>query len=231
MKEQLLQLYKEKQESFRNVLSSFPSDDLAGPFLMSPSPFYKEQKSPLLIVGQETNGWTYFVDEIERQMYTYEQYNVGSNLDHLPFWNIIRKVEKALGNDPHSCAWTNLSRFDLYGGKSYGKYQKVIKGLDRIIVDEIKICTPEICIFFTGPDFDARLRRIFKDMDFVAIPGWNMKQLSMLRHPLLPYLTFRSYHPKSLRLKNLENNFIEFISDLSARKHKLTQRYSLLEDA
>src|SRR4051794_1196676 len=99
MKEQLLQLYKEKQESFRNVLSSFPSDDLAGPFLMSPSPFYKEQKSPLLIVGQETNGWTYFVDEIERQMYTYEQYNVGSNLDHLPFWNIIRKVEKALGND------------------------------------------------------------------------------------------------------------------------------------
>lgn len=230
MKEQLLQLYREKQESFKDVINTFPSDDLAGPFLMAPDSTYRDQKMPLLVVGQETNGWTYFVDEIEKQMNTYEQYQVGKSHDHVPFWSIVRKVERALGNDPYSCAWTNLSKFDLYGGKCYGKYQKVVKGLDKVIVDEIGILKPEVCIFFTGPDFDARLRRIFREVDFVAVSGWNMKQFCMLRHPLLPVLTFRSYHPKSLRLKNLENQFIDYISNLNTLKHKLTQRYSLQED-
>lgn len=216
MKEELLKLYQNIQPNFKTVVGAFPGDDLAGPFLMSPDQHYRKQKKPLLIVGQETNGWTYHIDEISKQMDTYEEFNVGKGFDTTTFWNVARRVERALGNDPHSCAWTNLSKFDLYGGKSYGKYEKMISSLDRIIVDEIKIVEPKVCLFFTGPDFDTRLKRIFTGVEFEPIGNWNVKQFCRLKHPLLPHHSFRSYHPKSLRLRRLEDNFIDFLTKMDA---------------
>lgn len=215
MKEELLRLYLDSQANFKQVLNSFPEDDLAGPFLMSPDYHYKKQRNPLLIIGQETNGWTYFVDEVEKQMDTYEEFNVGKGFDSTTFWNVTRRVENALGNDSHSCAWTNLSKFDLYGGKSYGKYEKMIASLDKIIVDEIKIVDPTVCLFFTGPDFDSRIKKIFEGIEFEAIEGWNVKQFCRLKHPLLPQHSYRSYHPKSLRLRRLEDNFLQFLTNVA----------------
>jgi len=213
MKEELLQLYRQNQQTFVNVVHSFPEDDLSGPFLMSPGNRYQSQRHPLLVVGQESTGWTYHIDEMEKQMHTYENFNVGREHESNAFWNVIRRIEKLLGNEPCSCAWTNLSRFDLYGGKPHGKYQKAIASLDNIVPAEIKIVAPKICLFFTGPDYDKRLRNIFEDVEFVEIPGWELNQLCMLKHPSLPVYTFRSYHPKSLRLRRLECNFIQTISD------------------
>src|SRR4051812_5177901 len=126
MREELIRLYQEEQPTFLKVVKTFPQDDLAGPFLMSPNHHYAAQRFPLLIVGPETNGWTRYIDEIERQMGTYENYNVGVKESQTAFWKVIRQVEKMLGNDAFSCAWTNLSRFDLYGGKPHGQYSKVI---------------------------------------------------------------------------------------------------------
>jgi hypothetical protein len=214
MKEELLKLYLDKQHTFKNVVGTFPGDDLAGPFLMSPDQNYRKQKKPLLIVGQETNGWTYHIDELQKQMDTYEEFEVGKGFDSTTFWNVTRKVENALGNEPHSCAWTNLSKFDLHGGKSYGKYEKVISSLDKIIVDEIKIVNPKVCLFFTGPDFDTRLKKIFEGVKFEAISNWNIKQFCRLIHPELPEYSFRSYHPKSLRLRRLENDLLEYLSKM-----------------
>jgi hypothetical protein len=214
MKEELLKLYQDKQINFLDVVKTFPGDDLAGPFLMSPDLHYQKQKKPLLIVGQETNGWTYHIDEIQKQMDTYEEFEVGKGFDSTTFWNVTRKVENALGNEPHSCAWTNLSKFDLYGGKSYGKYEKVISSLDKIIVDEIKIVDPKVCLFFTGPDFDSRLKKIFEGVQFEPIGDWNIKQFCRLIHPELPQYSFRSYHPKSLRLRRLENDLLEYLAKM-----------------
>lgn len=217
MKEELYKLYQDKQPTFKNVVGTFPGDELGGPFLMSPDKQYYTQKKPLLIVGQETNGWTYYIDEIQKQMDTYEEFNVGKGFNSTTFWNVTRKVESALGNEPHSCAWTNLSKFDLYGGKAYGKYEKVISSLDKIIVDEIKIVNPKVCLFFTGPDFDSRLKKIFDGVKFEAISSWNVKQFCRLIHPELPEYSFRSYHPKSLRLRRLENDFLEYISKIDPK--------------
>lgn len=214
MKEELLRLYQNKQVNFKNVLGTFPNDDLAGPFLMSPAPHYRKQKQPLLIVGQETNGWTYHVDELHKQMDTYEEFEVGKGFDSTTFWNVTRKVEHVLGNEPYSCAWTNLSKFDLYGGKSYGKYEKVISSLDEILVEEIKIIDPKVCLFFTGPDFDTRLKKIFESVQFEPIGNWNVKQFCRLIHPELPEYSFRSYHPKSLRLRRLENDLLDYLSKI-----------------
>jgi hypothetical protein len=147
-------------------------------------------------------------------MDTYEEFEVGKGFDTTTFWNVTRKVESVLGNEPHSCAWTNLSKFDLYGGKAYGKYEKVISSLDKILLDEIKIVNPKVCLFFTGPDFDMRLKKVFEGVKFETIGNWNVKQFCRLIHPELPEYSFRSYHPKSLRLRRLENDLLDYLAKM-----------------
>jgi hypothetical protein len=212
MKNELLSLYKNRQKDFKKVLEIFPEDDLAGPFLMSPNPDFYTSSNRLLIIGQETNGWSYHIDDLEKQMENYEDFNVGIEYYASPFWNITRKVENALENKPYSCAWTNLNKFDLDGGRPYGEYETMISKLDDILLSEMKILNPDFCIFFTGPSFDYRIKTIFQDIEFIEITNFTVRQFCKLRHPDLPANSYRSHHPKSLRIRYLEDNFIDYIS-------------------
>lgn len=211
IREQLIQLYKEKADDFRHVVESFPKADLAGPFLMSPNKKYFDQERRLLIVGQQTKGWTYHVSDVEKQIGTYEGFNLGKKYYSSPFWNITRKLERAIGNKEYSSAWTNINKFDLNSDKPYGKYENEIKILDNILINELEIIQPHICVFFTGPSFDNRLRSIFKEVSFNKIESWDKRQLVQLKHPLLPELTFKTHHPKSLRIRHIESRFIDFM--------------------
>ncbi len=131
MKEQLPNLYLKGQRQFKDIITQFPDDDLAGPFLMSPNSLYAFQENPLLIVGQETCAWENSIDDLNKQMKFYEVFNVGIDYKSTPFWNITRKVEAVLGNIPYSCAWTNISKFDFDGGRAYGIYEKASCDLDE----------------------------------------------------------------------------------------------------
>jgi hypothetical protein len=112
MNKELLELYTKRHLDLKSILEKFPEDDLAGPFLMSPNPDYYNQPNRLLIIGQQTNGWSNQIDNLKKQMQQYEDFNVGKEYHASPFWNITRKVEMALDNKPYSCAWTNLNKFD-----------------------------------------------------------------------------------------------------------------------
>ncbi len=215
MKEQLKNLYANNLTAFNQIRLTFPNEqfDLPGPFLMSPNSLYSRQKQRLLIIGQQTKGWTYDLD-IEKQLLNYESFNVGVNYYPSPFWNITRKLEKAIGNDPLSCAWTNINKFDLEEDRPYGEFEQAISKLDPILVDEIKIIKPEVCMFFTGPDFDYRIKNIFANIEFVGIGGWNVRQFCRLKHKDLPEMSFRSYHPKALRIQQLEADFIKSIENI-----------------
>jgi len=214
MKEKLKKLYNDRVKDFVNVVETFPEDDLSGPFLMSPNKKYENQKIKLLIVGQETAGWSYYVQQVDEQMKFYEDFNLGSEYYSSPFWNITRKVERALGNEEYSCAWTNISKFDLDGGRSHGEFEQKISEIDSILIDEIEILSPKICLFFTGPSFDKRLENIFKGIKFVDLPNWKGRQFSKLVHPLIPENTYRSYHPNFLRRSKLEDQFIDFVASI-----------------
>lgn len=213
-KEKLIELYKSKQHEFKSIVETFPDEDLAGPFLMSPNEKYFQQKNKLLIIGQESCGWSYFVDDIGSQMGNYEQFNLGIDYYPSPFWNITRKVETALGNELYSCAWTNLNKFDLDSGRPYGEHLEQISKLDYILVNEMEIIAPKICLFYTGPSFDERLSKIFDGIIFQEIEGWSIRQFCKLIHPKLPKNSFRSYHPKSLRIRYLEDDFIDYMNNL-----------------
>jgi hypothetical protein len=217
LREQLLSLYESRQQDFKNVKAQHPNDSLAGPFLMSPIDAYIKQLRPLLVIGQETNGWLDNVEDMKRMMsfYEAEKATIGIKRGGTPFWNITQKLEVAIGNDKYSCAWTNLSKFDVNSKRALGAHESTIKTLDDVLVSEIKIISPCICMFFSGPSFDNRIKDIFKGVEFTPIEGWATSQFCQLKHPDLPVNSFRSYHPKSLRLRKLESRFIEFFESLN----------------
>ncbi len=214
MKNQLFTAYQQRHADFKTVRATYPNEDMAGPFLMSPNEKYVNQPNPLLIVGQETYGWDYFVDDLTKQMEVYENFNVGEKYYASPFWNVTRKVEQALGNELYSCVWTNISKYDLDGGRAYGEFEATISTLDNVLIDEVKILKPRVCMFFTGPSFDSRIRKIFEGVQFLTVEDFNPRQLCQLKHADLPTLTFRSYHPNYLRRSGQEKDFIDFVASL-----------------
>lgn len=209
--EQLKNLYLKRIADFKLIPEKFPNDDLAGPLLISPNPLYENQPIRLMIIGQQTNGWDYYVDDLDCQMKVYKDFNLGIDYYSSPFWNITRKLENILGNKEYSCVWTNINKFDLNNDKPYGNYEIEISAFDSLLIDEIDILKPDVCIFFTGPYFDYRIKSIFTNIIFDDINGWDKRLLSKLKHPKLPSLSFRTHHPKSLRIRHFENPFIEYI--------------------
>ena len=213
MKHKLLELYMTRKQDFLKVRDQFLDEDMAGPFLMSPNETYNKQENPLLIIGQETKGWHYYDNDYEKQMLEYENFNVGIDYFSSPFWNVIRKTEKAIGNEPYSSAWSNVSKFDLNEGRSFGEAEIAISSLDDILLHEIGIVQPKVCIFFTGPDFDWRIRKIFKGIKFLEIENHELRAFSQLKHLDLPEMSFRSYHPNYLRRSGTEKDFLKFVED------------------
>lgn len=212
MKQELLALYTDRSQDFKSIHEQFTDINLHGPFLMSPNDSYIRQKNPLLIIGQETYGWSKSADDLIKNMDVYEKFNVGINYYSSPFWNVTRKVENAIGNDPYSCAWTNISKYDVNGKRVYGEYEVAISTLDNMLAAEIKIIQPKVCVFFTGPAFDERIKNIFPAIEFQQVQGWKIRQLCQFKHPNLPELSFRTYHPNYLRRSGLEHNFIDFLT-------------------
>eukprot|EP01038_Epipyxis_sp_PR26KG_P004021 gene4021-5751_t len=211
---QLLQLYKNRHKDFKWVREQYPNEDMAGPFLMSPNALYSKQSIKLLIIGQETGGWHYHIDNLEQQMVAYEEFNVGHKYYSSPFWNVTRKVERVFENEPYSCAWTNLNKFDFNEGHAFGEFEAAISTVDDVLAEEINIIEPTVCLFFTGPSMDTRLGNIFKQLKFEQIDGFEKRELSRLIHPQLPKWSFRTYHPNFMRRQGKEEAFIKFIGTL-----------------
>jgi hypothetical protein len=195
---------------FRHIQDVF-KDSISGPLLMSPNDKYAKQTIPFLVIGQETNGWE-SKGECESLMYEYETFNVGEKHSRYPFWNVVRKIEKTLGNEACSCAWTNISKYDQDSRRPDKAHEEIFSIVDNLLIDEIKIVKPKICIFFTSPHFDYRLQNIFDNqIEFIETYCFDMEILCQLKHPNLPVLTFRTYHPGYLRRSRNEESVIDFI--------------------
>jgi len=184
---------------------------LEGPLLMAPTNYF-EQPFKLLIVGQETGGWHCEYDSIDEQLQCYQRFNVGTNYRSSPFWNITRKAESALGVASYSCAWTNLNRFDYKGKAPPSHIQKELIELDFIVKEEIRILRPDACLFYTNRKNDYRLRNLYEELRIDDIDGLPKSHFAKLSHPELPRNTFRTPHPKSMRLRKTEQGFIDHLS-------------------
>ena len=222
IKKELLKTYVNRIADFQHIHELCP-DGKHGPLFMSPAEMYATQPYPFLVVGKETYGWeklNYPVtqEDCSKMMEAYENFNVGIDYYGSPFWNVTRKIEKVLGNEPYSCAWTNISKYDQNGGHPDAEHEKIFSIVDDILADEIQIIKPKICIFCTSHYFDYRIENIFKTVEFLPVDGFAPYILCQLRHKQLPVLTFRTYHPNYLRRSGIEEQFIEFINSKKITK-------------
>lgn len=213
MKNTLFELYNTKASEFEEIKTEVKNGKAYGPLLMSPNSEYQNQNNKLLIIGQETKGWENYKD-IKRQMEVYEGFNFEIKYYSSPFWNVIRKVERGLKNKEYSSAWTNISKFDVDRKRPTGENEKIISRLDNLLIEELKITEPKICLFFTSHTFDYRIKKIFSGVEFVSVPDFEKKILCKLKHKDLPKETYRTFHPRYLRTGKLENKFIEFVKTL-----------------
>jgi len=212
MRKKLETLYSKYQKQFSEINQNFKSRNIHGPFLMSPEEEYKNAAKKLMIIGQETNGWS-TTDIISTQMSAYREFGLGSTYNS-PFWNVTRKLEVALNIDRCTSAWTNINKYDENQSRPKKNVRDEIEKLDPILIEEIKILKPEVIVFFVGPRYHNRLLSVFTGLEFITIKDWKRNALCRLKHPSLSENTFVTYHPAYLRRSGLEADFIKYFNNL-----------------
>lgn len=208
-------LYESKWTDFQSVRALSNDDNLMhGPFLCSPGASYWDSKVKVVFVGRETNGWE-FKGTVDSLMLKYASFNVGKDYKYKggPYWSMIRKIEFALNGDNLNCATLNLNKFDVNSKTPTGDYLKSIMTLDYIVLAELDLLQPDIVIFFTGPTYDNRVTSLF-NTPLSEVAGFTKRQFAEIKLSNKQYKVFRTYHPKTLRLRKLESRAIEKISSV-----------------
>ncbi len=203
---ELRNLYQKNNDQLVKVREAFIDEDLEGPLLMELAEFFN-QSVKFFIIGQETNGWCCEYKNHNALLDTYTGFNMGAQYRRSPFWDITRKIENIIKIPNYSCAWSNINRYDHNCGEPKGKILKVIESLDYLVRDEISILKPDICMFFTNRKYDYRIENLFPDIKMESIDGLPFNHFVRLHHELLPPYSFRTPHPKTIRIQKWEEAF------------------------
>ena len=181
----------------------------------------------LLIVGQQPYEWGFNVKENSREekilldpvnilMQMYSKFAFGKNYYgpgknyRSPFWDAARKVYTSLNPEgpEHGFAWSNLLCIDSRNKRVDNATEENLLTLN-LLTEEIRLIKPNVVIFFTGPRYDGCIKETFCNVRFKMIE----KGLDVLEHPNLPMKSFRTYHPKYLRMSK-RWKLLDEISDL-----------------
>lgn len=166
---------------------------------------YMASATKVMVVGQETNGWRYDPSWTVKQAmeatrdFLYEDVCSGSF-----FWRFSWEFESLMnGKKPFAkfhVFFSNTFRIsnDPYSKDLYRHPELVEEYLDAVqsLSHEIRIASPDVLLFLTGPNYDRYIARIFKDIRFEkASAKYSERELARLVHESLPVNTFRLYHP------------------------------------
>ena len=204
----LRELYQDNKIALDKVREAFINEDLEGPLLMELGNYY-EQSIKLFIIGQETNGWNCNYNDHNSLLKTYRNFNMGEHYYSSPFWNITRKIEDIIGVSRYSCAWSNINRYDHNRGEPKALILNEIRTLDYLVAEEISTIQPDVCLFFINRKYDYRLQELYPGIQMRAVEGLPFNHFVQLHHKSLPSYSFRTPHPKAIRLRKWEKAFID----------------------
>jgi len=195
----LLEFYMGVSPQLENILE--PYEDCSSPHLIFVPDGYAAVTARLMIVGQQTNGWENGIfssdpSGVEAVMRLYADFNLGKKWKRSPFWQAAHKLFRLLNPDgpERSFLWSNLVKVDQNGHRPNADLEEKVCAL-RILHEEISITKPDVVVFFTGPEYDQRLKKTFPSVRYVP----DSRLLAKLKHPEFPALSFRTYHPNYLR--------------------------------
>ncbi len=199
---------------WRELNESTPG--LSAPFVVAPDARYRDAAVRLMIVGQETFGWGEGIDrgqsaeqlvEILREWY--RSFNLGANYRSTPFWSAADHIFRSLNpsTDARAFLWSNLVKMDMGRRRVTPEVEERVAAL-RLLQREISEFSPEVVVFFTGPRYDERLAMSFPGARFETAGPL----LARVIHADLPTRTFRTYHPRYLRMSRHWGVLDELIS-------------------
>jgi hypothetical protein len=193
---------------------------LSNPFVIKCLPFYRKANKKVLFVGKETNGWGIFqdtlqyykdLDEHSRQekmihylQWMYEDFRFRRKWDHTLFWRGCRELFKAISPNDGDDAFLNtqLIPFDYGTNQPPDHLEERLHSEFNVLPMTIEALQPDVIIFLTGYSYDGRLEKTFTNqrvsgntLEFHKIEGFRQEQLARVSHTILPFHTYRTYHP------------------------------------
>jgi hypothetical protein len=195
----------------------------SAPLLLSVRADWKAANSRILIVGQETNGWTSSIETKPRQLKTlehfckseygidemlhaYREFAFADSYSHRnsAFWRAFRHLEANVAKSPSAAMWTNLFRVDVGGSVVRSCDEDARDHLRRVqvglLTTEVVALKPTIVVFFSGPTYDQEIAKAFSDCTFEQVfSDRPEREIALIRSELLPPHSFRIYHPNYLQ--------------------------------
>jgi hypothetical protein len=175
-----------------------------------------------MYVGQETLGWMRLSRQNDARalMSEYSKFNLAAEYKRSarsPFWTFGHALDKRLnGAGPsRSFIWDNIARIGYKKDEDGGKNGRVdyehleFWSKSKLLAKEIKLLSPDLVLFVTGPRYDDLLEVEFPEIKFKSLS--LDRPVCRLCHPALPPLSFRSYHPAFLRRVHKEHEVADHI--------------------
>lgn len=138
-----------------------------------------------------------------------------------PFWRMHRGLVSRLENNiERTVIWNNLFKMAYDGGTHLGSdilpadLLFSIEISKRLIHSELDHFTPKACVFFTGPNYDFALRKIFDDIEFQEVGEYPSRYFSKVKSRMLPENSFRTYHPAYLNRTKKFNGTLELLVEV-----------------
>lgn len=168
----------------------------------------------VMILGQETNGWAEGGEMTpENSMNKYvEFFGDGENVKWKgPFWNetkrFIRLLKKKFPEQKIAYTYNNVVKIGKSSGIGFpGEtiYQIEMNHFD-ILKKEIDILKPQLLLFFSGVNYEDRIRNKLGDFSKETVKSFSHDKLCRLvfADKNLP-IAFRTLHPKAMYIQKLD---------------------------
>lgn len=204
VQQKLNELYRDVHATFAARLVGLA---LSEPLFIAVPEAYERAGLRLVIVGQQTCSWYGGLGEhdVAGVLDCYRRFDLGGHGPHSPFWDHVHRLQRLLSPlvPEKGFVWANLVPCDQNRGRPVDCVLDALLS-PQVFRREVRILAPDAVVFFTGPQYDAVLSRVFPGLRLEAEHGFGGKLLSRVVHPELPPASFRTFHPKYLRLRRLE---------------------------
>jgi hypothetical protein len=230
MNEALRVLYRSKWNNLLTAIQPILEDDNldikpANPLLLyiDDEEEYKSADIRLMIFGQETNGWyDNHSGTIEAVQDIYDGFfNDGECWEYgKHFWNGVNRFLSSLQTKypgkKIKLIWNNIIKIGKHGEK--GIPPDYIYQIEReyfhVIPEELQILSPNLVLFFTGPNYDGVIEDNFGKTRYEALLYSEEKQLARVFLKNVPF-AYRTYHPNYLFRHDIDDYFNTIIDDIN----------------
>ena len=163
---------------FEPYVKNNPNASLSYPFFFGVSDKYTEADKKLMIVGQETRGWSVYkpdwtIEDSQKWAIDYLNYQLHYSNDKSlkerfgrrnssPFWNFF----KLFSNDGIIPCWNNVDKAQrCVNGKTKTLTEEIELELNcklpnsekTLFLNEIEIAKPNVIVFITGPYYTSTM--------------------------------------------------------------------------